>query len=921
VTRRSLDFKLPDVFAPASFGTFLSLASAASFDADALSTSLATALTEQSRVRADLQQGVMDALSEFTRVLAGTRGAAPHDESLTLVYRILFLLFAESRDLVPGHHPIYRQTYTLSALCQEALHSTRPRGLWDGLAAISRLSRQGGRVDALQVFPFNGHLFSSRAAPSLEASLGRGRRSHDSDARDAAVGRALVALGTRRERAGRVSISYADLGVEELGGIYERVLDLDDSDHPPKPESRVHSRRRKDTGTFYTPQALADFVVDRTLEPLVRDRTADRILDLRVVDPAMGSGAFLVAALRYLAAAYERALLRDGRCVASDLSDDDRAGFRRLITQHCLFGVDANPVAVQVARLSLWLATLAHSKPLSFLDHRLRTGNSLIGASPADLNRSPGATTRDLPLFDALHSRLETMLRRVVPAMTDISERPDDAVTDVRRKEAAWAAMSDLSHPLSRWRLAVSLWCAQWFWPTGQRRPSPAEIRAGADALVHRGDHWSARQLAHVAAIAQQASAEQQCFHWPLEFPDVFFDATGGHRRDAGFDAVIGNPPWEMVRGDRRSGRRAGTRDPVVAFVRESGLFPLCQRGHLNLYQPFMERSLSLARPGGGVGLIVPWGFAVDDGAGVLRSALLDAGALDTIVGFDNARGLFPIHRGLRFAVVVATPGGAPRDARARFGITTTESIEAMTGRGDEEEHTRLVAEDLVTVGGPTRRIPYLRGHNDLAWLSRLMRAHRAIGDPAGWQARFSRELNATDDRESFSASRRAGALPVADGKHIAPFVVHQDQCDRFIAVSAARRRLPDARFMKPRLVYRDVSGVGNRFTLIAAVMPAGVVTTHTLFCLRNDMPLEQQHFLCGLFNSDILNRAVRLLMGSHVTTSLVEHLPMPPWSPTRLHRRIAATAARLAMPGLPVLTRARLTRRLNTDAEACFKG
>lgn len=909
-SRRSLDCTLPDALHPASLATFLALIHAEAFDRAALNHWLAHAATEQARVRADLQHGVMDALAEFTRVLSSHRRPAssqpPMDEALTLVYRVLFLLFAESRDLVPRHHPLYLEAYTLSSLCQEALHAAPPRGLWDGFAAISRLSRQGGRVDALQVFPFNGHLFAAQAAPTLEsARSGGGRPSRQSDAQDNAVARALIALGTRREPAGRAVISYADLGVEELGAVYERVLDAGGT--------------RKRTGTFYTPQALADFVVHRTLGPLVEGRSADDMLALRVLDPAMGSGAFLVAALRYLAAAYETALVKEGRCAAVDITDADRADFRRRVAQHCLFGVDANPVAVQVARLSLWLATLAHAKPLSFLDHRLRAGNSLIGASPSDIHRTPGTHTRELPLFDGTRSHLEVMLRRVVPALSRIATCADDTVADVRGKEAVWAALRDASHPLSRWRLAVSLWCAQWFWPAGERQPAPAEIRAAADALVHATHSLPATQLERWTQIARDVDRAHGCFHWALEFPEVFHDAGGDARRDAGFDAVIGNPPWEMVRRDDVASGRGRGRDPLVTFVRESGLFPLCHRGHLNLYQPFVERSLSLVRRGGRAGLIVPWGFAVDDGAAGLRSALVDAGALDTIVGCDNARGLFPIHRGLRFAVIVATPGGRPHDTHARFGVAAAEVLEAMTTSQDEALTTRLDASLMARLGGPTRRIPDLRHADDLPWLSHVIDAHPAIGAADGWQARFSRELNATDDRDAFHESPGRDRLPVADGKHIEPFVVHAGACDRFIARRAARERLPEAGFTRPRLVYRDVSGVGNRFTLIAALMPAGVVTTHTLFCLRGEWPLEHLHFLCGVFNSAVLNRVVRLLMGSHVTTSLVEQLPVPLWAPSRVHRRIASIAARLANPALSGHTRVRLTERLNTDVDALY--
>ncbi|MBK9242684.1 MAG: N-6 DNA methylase [Acidobacteria bacterium] len=921
VTRRSLDFTFPAAADPGSLGIFLMLAGSAAFDTGALDHWLDAARTDAARVRVDLQQGVIDALAELTQVLTRATRATPTGEALTLVYRILFLMFAESRDLVPRHHPVYRDTYTLSSLCSEALRATPARGLWDGLAAISRLSRQGGQVDTLQVFPFNGHLFSSQAAPTLESTRGGGRRTRDSDARDLAVSRALVSLGTRREPAGRVAISYADLGVEELGAVYERVLDVEATPGAQvhRPSARRHSAKRKDTGTFYTPQVLADFVVQRTLAPLVEEASADRLLELRVVDPAMGSGAFLVAALRYMGAAYERALVRDGRCAQSDVTDSDRAAFRRRIAQQCLFGVDANPVAVQVARLSLWLATLAHARPLSFLDHRLRTGNSLVGASPADLLRSPGASTHELPLFDSGSSRLEVMLRRVVPTLADLGTQADDSVQDVRRKEATWAELRDDSHPLSRWRLAVSLWCAQWFWPAGTRRPSPAEIRAGGDALVRGSGDLASTEVGRLASIATATSAAQQFFHWPLEFPEVFYDSGGVLRPTGGFDAVIGNPPWEMVRRDSSSGRRSAVRDPLVTFVRESGLFPLCRRGHLNLYQPFVERSLSLVRPGGRVGLVVPWGFAVDDGASGLRSALVDAAALDTIVGFDNARGLFPIHRGLRFAVVVAAPGGPRRDIHARFGVTTAETIQEMTAAAEDPLPIQLSAEAVAEVGGPSRRIPDLRDDDGMVWLLEVMRAHPAIGGADGWQARFSRELNATDDRDAFSTKAGSGGLPVADGKHIAPFVVNVEQCERFIRAQTAERRLSERRFTRPRLAYRDVSGVGNQFTLIAAVMPAGVVTTHTLFCLRNELPIEQQHFLCGVFNSAVLNRVVRLLMGGHVTTSLVEQLPVPRWEATRVQLRIASIAARLADPGLGNSVRTRLTDRLNQDVERLY--
>ena len=396
--RRSADFRLPDAIDKRSFPAFWLVCHAGNLLTTGGRHLLAEASRFQDGVREDLQVGVVKALAALGPVMrrdASNRTAdARFAEALTLVYRILFLLFAESRALAPLQHPQYGPSYTLTPMCRDASSGAgRHVGMWDGLAAITRLSRTGCDSSDLVAQPFNGRLFSKAAAPALEADASA-RPTRLSTRRDSALAEALVALGTRRGAGGREEISYADLGVEQLGAVYERVLDLDPRELPEIGarisrilESRVHSRRRKESGTFYTPQPLAEFVVRRTLSPLILNATTDDILALRIVDPAMGSGAFLVAACRFLADHYERALVDEGRCAESDLDPDARAGIRRLVAGRCLAGVDANPVAVQLARLSLWLATLARDKPLSFFDHQLRCGDSLIGASPDDLWR------------------------------------------------------------------------------------------------------------------------------------------------------------------------------------------------------------------------------------------------------------------------------------------------------------------------------------------------------------------------------------------------------------------------------------------------------------------------------------------------------------------------------------------------------
>jgi hypothetical protein len=822
------------------------------------------------------------------------------DEALTIVYRILFLLFAEARQLVPASHHVYGGAYAVATLCRDAVRNETEPGLWQGFAAVTRIARYGCRTTYLEAYPFNGRLFSRAAAPSVERPPSSGRRADAIE--DESMRTALVALGSRLGPRGREEITYADLGVEELGAVYERVLDREVPTSVARQRGGLrrartrHSPRRKQSGTFYTPRALAEFVVRRTLAPLVDGVSSDAILRLRVVDPAMGSGAFLVAAARYLADAYDHALVEEGRASATDFNEHTRADSRRLIAEQCLAGVDRNPTAVHLAQLSLWLTTLARRKPLGFLDHRLRVGNSLLGATPADLSRpfvvrSSRADSRSLFEDDAVAHTLG----RIVQPLREMTGRRDETAEDVRAKERLWKSLSTDDSALGRWRLALSLWCAHWFWPPENgERPSAHETRAAIDALV-RGDTTLPRMaLTRWLDTAAHVHRRNALFHWPIEFADVFYDEHGFPRSNPGFDAVIGNPPWEMLRADEREA--AEDSRATLKFIREAGQFPSCQRGHVNLYQPFVDRAIALARKGGRVGLLAPWGLASDDGATHLRARLFGAGGLDTIVGFDNARGLFPIHRGTRFLALVACPGPRDGEVRARFGVSTVAEIETLPAREDQAETvdaypTRFTGERLRRIAGPTLRIPDARHHEDLDLAARLTDLHPPLGDPSGWHATFGRDLNATDDRQSFSPA----GLPVLEGKHLSPWKAEPARATTFIAPADAIRLLPDRRFEHSRLAYRDVSGVGNQRSLIAAILPPAVVTTHTVFCLRGPIDHSRMHFLCALFNSYVLNWFVRLFMGSHVNTSLVETLPVPRWQGTQREQRVAALSEAIA--------------------------
>lgn len=916
---RALELTFPDALEGPGIALLTTLLHAGAMDAGVPQRWTSDAAAFHARVHAGLQAGVDTALASLTRVLRRQARHAPaaFDEALTLVYRLLFLLFAESRALVPIHHPLFRASYTLGSLL-DAVRRNDTRGLWEAFAAITSLARTGGAVESLRIFPFNGRLFARDSAPMLEPSRRSGRQTPLSQRRDAALAEAILAVATRPDPAGQLLVHYADLGVEQLGAVYERVLDLNPAIVGEAPvrrtPTRQHSAARKDTGTFYTPQALADMTVRLTLAPLVEDASADRLLELRIVDPAMGSGAFLVAALHYMADAYEHALVREGRHAPLEIDDRLRADFRRLIAQRCLYGVDANPTAVGVARLSLWLATLARDKPLSFLDHRLRVGNSLVGATPDVVRRSQEAVAHETPLLDVLDADLQHAMHHRASSMYGLSIEPDDSIDVVRRKERRWAALAGQADRHDRWRDAADLWCARWFWP-GARTPSAAEFRAAIHQRLDEVSLLPEARYEEWISHARTAAHHHQFFHWPLEFADAFYHPDGRARLDAGFDAVIGNPPWETLRQDAQSARRSGTRDPLAAFIREAGLYPQCRHGHINLHLPFVERALQLVNNRGRIGLVLPWGMAVDDGAAELRRTLVTSGALHTVVGFDNARGLFPIHRGIRFGVVIA-------DSRARH--RTQRTVRLRTGLTQVPEDAEAEApplvlghSELLETGGAGVRWPDLRRPDDLALLRHLA-AFRSAGAPGGWALRVGRELNASDDRDFWQPAANAAwardGYPVVEGKHITPFRTNIDRTGHIADPERVRRRFSDGRCDRAKLAYRDVSAVGNTHALIAAVLPAGVVTTHTLFCVQNLLTHEQHHYLCGLFNSRILNRYVRMFMSGHVTTGLIAMLPLPDWRADPRQRCIARLAERLSTG-----PSAALEAELNTLIEADY--
>jgi hypothetical protein len=920
-------------------------------------------------VRAGLQTGVRVALTRLSLALgrAARRqrdggGENPEDvvaQALTLIYRLLFLLFAEARGLVPIWHPIYRHGYSL-AMLQRQIDEPRGgdhegSGLWEAVRAISRLAHAGCETDEFSMTAFNGRLFSPKATPL-------GERARISSAVVADVLRALTRTrgGGRR---GAERITYRDLGVEELGAIYERVLDhfpavegltssvmaragprLDEAQARSRDGPAAGRMRRKESGTFYTPRSMADYLVRLTLGPLVDDATPEQVLGLRVLDPAMGSGAFLVCACRYLAWAYERALDRANRPLPASVAE--RAEIKRWIARQCLFGVDINPVAVQLARLSLWLTTLTADAPLTFLDHHLRAGDSLVGASmedlarrlPADaaLARARGRSGRGggrrwvegFPLFgqDEVAGSMRAVLgerARLVVA--------DDSPAVVREKEQLLEGLARDS-AIAGWQRLADIWCASWFWDSSAG-PGPSARAWPVLCDFVRGDAAAlpAAQLQAWVAEAEGIARRRRFFHWVLEFPEAFHDRDGWPLENGGFDAVVGNPPWNVLRADggrgeprREEGR--GAQAMLGRFVRESGIYEPLPDAHPNLYQLFVDRSLGLLKRGGRLGLVAPWGLACDHGSARLRHRLFERCALDTVVSFDNSARVFPIHPGLRFMLFSCTKGRPTGSVRCRLGVRDPRVLDRVEMEAEAKPEPGLGlrpgpgvgrgAGVVLTMGllrrvsGEGLAIPDVRAPIELALLDRIHAMWPALGSSDGWGVAFGRELNATDDRalmgevdEGMRDGEMAGmrgGMYVIEGKHLQPFRVCVERAQYVVlAREEAGVRARVRGVARARLAYREVAFPGQRLALVAAMLPAGVVSTHTVFCLKSVLPMAAQWCLCALLNSVVCNYLVRLRAGAHVTAALLHGLPVPRvLGSSWVFRELGRLARRLAVGG-----------------------
>lgn len=798
-TRGYVEFDLENIFTNRNYDDFRALyrlCHASRFiprgdgdDAEAPLESLyQVALATGVKVGEDLQSNVVEALEtlgngflnqEIREALeeGGQEEAeAYYQDLLRIVYRLLFLLFAEQRGMMADRGDLYTKEYSISALRERAERKQswdHQTDLWEGLKVTFRLVGQGVDEDDLHVPAYNGGLFDDEKLEFVQ----------DAACDNEAILSAIHNLTHVEQQGYQQRISYADLGVDEIGAVYESLLEFT----PQLADTAIElvdrnissgsfylddrGMDRKETGSFYTDPDLVDELIQTALKPVVEDQVDDeaptkvqeeQLLDITVCDPACGSGAFLIAANNHL-----------GKELAKIRSDspypDERTirQSRRSVVQHCIYGVDLNQMAVELAKVSLWINSAVEDKPLSFLDHHIKQGNSLIGTNEACLRsgipydayeKSKGREfhlgnevrkqmrkeNRELSEESNVQAELgwswekEKSYVSLAERLDQISEEKRD---DVYRKGELYRELRG-SDDYRAEKLLYDVWTAAFFWdleehPDDYITPKTIErLRRNIPSDFAQADDPSDLEI--VCKIATNVANQESFFHWELEFPTVF---SG---ENPGFDCVLGNPPWEEVKNQpseffavsapQIANAPKNERDELIEelkheqpqlfskwkseeqrvekrrrFYNNSPTVAEGSVGKTNTYPLFTFLNSRITSPIGKSGFIVKTAIATDHDYSKLFKQLASEGYVDSLFDFENSHGYFPeVHRQERFCLLTLR-GNSDENKTIElvFNLKTADDIEKI-------EIPELSLDELENLSSGSYQLPVLNSTTDL---------------------------------------------------------------------------------------------------------------------------------------------------------------------------------------------------------------
>lgn len=689
------------------------------------------------------------------------------NELLRLVYRLIFLMVAEDRNLLhPSHaktdaRSLYAQGYSLATLrkqCYRAATWDKHHDRYEGIKIVFYALAHGQPALAL---PALGGLFADDRLPHLETARLRNK----------AFMEALYRLSWLSDKTGMVPVNWRAMETEELGSVYESLLELqpqlgDDGKTLlfASEAAEQKGNQRKTTGSYYTPDSLVQALLDTALDPVLdkteaeADDPAKALLKLSVIDPACGSGHFLLAAARRIATRLARI-----RAEGTPSLADFRHALRD-VARSCIHGVDRNPMAVELTKVALWIETVDPGLPLGFFDSQIRCGDALLGVFDLKVledgipdaaykpltgddkdvakfyDRANKDTKKGQGTFDFTGGRSYLPTAPLSAEFSDLRDLPENTVEDVEAKAKAYRSLRKQDAFL-RARMGCNLYTAAFLLPkTGEVPSGDSErtVPTSQDVWLAVGQGKGRKPIMENAKAATQARA----LHWPLEFPDVM--GSGG------FDVVLGNPPWEVVQLSekeffassapeiaalagakrKRAIQALSQTNPKLhasfidekraseasnEFARASGRFNLTARGKTNTYALFSELFIRLAGTDGQAGIIVPTGIATDATTAPFFAHLVSEKRLLSLVDFENRAALFPsVDSRMKFCLL--TLGQNTPSARFAFFLTEPSQL------AEAERNFTLSSDQISTINPNTKTAPVFRSKADAELTAKLYR-------------------------------------------------------------------------------------------------------------------------------------------------------------------------------------------------------
>ncbi|MCA0872757.1 N-6 DNA methylase [Seohaeicola saemankumensis] len=732
------------------------------------------------------------------------------NELLRLVYRLIFLMVAEDRNLLhpekarPEARALYAQGYSLQSLrkqCYRAATWDKHHDRYEGVKIVFRALTHGQPALAL---PALGGLFAEDRLPHLETARLRNR----------AFMEALYRLSWLADKTGMVPVNWRAMETEELGSVYESLLELqpqlgDDGKTLVFASEAAEQKgnQRKTTGSYYTPDSLVQALLDTALDPVLdkteaeADDPAKALLKLSVIDPACGSGHFLLAAARRIATRLARI-----RAEGTPSLADFRHALRD-VARCCIHGVDRNPMAVELTKVALWIETVDPGLPLGFFDAQIRCGDALLGVFDLQVLQDgiPDAAYKPLTGDDKETAKYYLKANRdatagqggfdfgtgqaSMPAMKPLAldfsgfrDLPEDTVEQIGAKAKRFKELRK-GQTFVRTKAAADLYVAAFLLPKVGCAPAGASART----VPTTEELWMALnqgKMRQAMIEAPKAARNARALHWPLEFPDVM--------QRGGFDVVLGNPPWERIKLQEQeffasrspeiaNAPNKAARDRLIKaldkappgspdhallaaftaakreaeatseFVRvageDGGRFALTGRGDVNTYALFAELFGSLAREKSGI--IVPTGIATDSNTSTYFQYLIDNYRLASLYSFYEIRLIFPATDD-RGSFCLLTLGNGEKAPSFAFSIKSTADL------ADDRVIFSVTPSEIADINPNTRTVPVFRSQADAELAKKIYRAAPVLvreadagrGNP--WSVSFMSMFHMSNDSNLF---------------------------------------------------------------------------------------------------------------------------------------------------------------------------